>query len=150
MAVKPQNCVPSIKDKKITVFLDLSVGLAIAGGGAVIFVDPDNDYEVVGVDFQTTVTLTAAANVINVGTVADADHFVDDQDVALVAADRVVGVNQVVTLTATPKLSAGTLLTAVTTATANTGEGILTITLRPQEKVNGNATKRPQAAQSTT
>ena len=149
MAVKPQNCVPVIKDKVVNKFLDLSAGAAIAGGTGLVFIDPDNDYEIVEAKFTTTVTLTSTSTTVILGTVADDNHFVESVNLAATAGNRVVGVTQSLTLTGTKKLLAGKHLVLLSTGTGNTGEGLFTIVLRPLEKARGNATKRPQNASAT-
>lgn len=145
MAVKPQNCVPVLKDKVINKWWDLSVGLAVAGGGAVLFCDPDYAYEVISVKLEPTVTLSGTSTSLVVGTIADTDHFVESVNVVATAGNRVVGVSQTLTLTSTVLLPAGTPLVAVSTGTADTGEALVSIRLRPVELPRGNASKRPSA-----
>jgi hypothetical protein len=144
--IKPSNCVPQIRDKKIVKFWDLSVALAVAGGGGLLFQDYDSDYEVVSVKFETTVTLQSGATALKIGTTGDDDKFVTSTDLAATAGNRVVGVEQALTLVGsapTIKLTAGEILTAVAAGATNTGEGLLVITLRPLDKPIGNGTKRP-------
>jgi hypothetical protein len=145
MAVKPQNTLPVLKDKKIVFWWDLSAGLAVAGGTGLKFLDSDNAYQVISVKVQPTVTLTSTATTITVGTVATPNKFVTSVDVAATAGNRVVGVTQTLTLTSTVLLPADTPLVLTSTGTANTGEALVTVTLRPVEKARGNATKRPGA-----
>jgi hypothetical protein len=144
--IKPSNCVPQIRDKKIVKWWDLSVAMAIAAGNGILFQDYDSDYEVVSVKFQTLVTLQSGATALKIGTTGDDDKFVLSTDLAAVAGNRVVGVQQTLTLVGsapTLKLTAGEVLTAIAAGATNTGEGLLVITLRPLDKSIGNGTKRP-------
>jgi hypothetical protein len=151
MSVKPQNCVPSIKDKLITLFNDYSAGLT--NTGKPFFVDPDNAYEVISVSVVHSVNYIASQAVtLSVGHGAgpngetnSATAFVNAQSLGTAAI--AAGEESTVTQTATKVLPAGVPLTVTCASSGSqTGEGVICIRLRPQEKARGNASKRPGAA----
>jgi hypothetical protein len=156
MAVKPQNVVPVLKDKLINLFVDYSAGLT--NTGKPFFVDPDNDYDVIDVKVyhsiayiaSQAVTLSVGAGAKPDGTGASATAFVNAQSLGTAAI--AAGQTSDVTQTSTKVLEAGVGLTVTCASSGSqTGEGVISIRLRPKEKVNGNATKRPGAsAQSST
>lgn len=80
-----------------------------------------------------------------VGIVSDTNRFVETVDVVATAGNRVVGVTQTLTLTSTQLLAANAQLVAVSAGTADTGEAIISVRLRPVELSRGNASKRPSA-----
>lgn len=156
MPVKPQNCVPVIKDKVLsTPTIDFSGSTAtVALDGSL---DPDYIWEVIEVSVMMDATYIASQDTtldvgVSVGPsgAADVDRFVDA--VALGTAEIAVGVQTVLTQTSTKTLPAGHKVTVTHTQSASqTGTGIVTIRLRPQELARGNASKRPGAsAQSST
>jgi hypothetical protein len=157
MSVKPNNAVPVMKDRLVNVFHDFSS--AINNTGKPVFVDPLHDWEVVEVKVVVSVAHiasnavtydighTAYLNAAGATVAADTDHFVAAQTTgtAAKAAGSVVQLTQ----TATKKLPKGApLVITSAAAVSQTGEGILSIRLRPYTPSVGNSGKRPKAAQS--
>jgi hypothetical protein len=150
--IKPQNVVTTLKDKKLTLWWDLSAGLAIAGGTGVIrWSDPNAVWQVIDVTVTPTVTLSGTTTNLVVGTIDTTNRFVSSTNVVATAGNRVVGVVQRLTLNSTVLLTAGKPIVCVSTGTADTGEAIITVTVRPVEISRGGVSKRPGgSAQSTT
>ena len=156
MAVKPQNVVPALKDKLIELFVDWSAGLT--NTGKPFFVDPLHDYDIISVEAyhsiayiaNQAVTISVGRGVKPDGTVASATAFVNAQSLGTAA----IAAGQTSELTQQDEkiLEAGVGLTVTCAAAASqTGEGVIVVRLRPKEKVNGNASKRPGAsAQAST
>lgn len=146
-----KNTVPVLKDKFLTLWWDLSAGLAVAGGtGVAKFYDPNYDYEVVEINLVPTVTVTNTSTSIKIGTLADDDHFFVNANVA--GSGYAVGTKIPLTLTGTKKLAKGSILTAISTGTANTGEALIEIRLRPYDTSGVppyESGKYPQVATAT-
>jgi hypothetical protein len=155
MAVKPQNVVASLKDRRHAVSIDLSADLS----GPLLIpdsLDPSHDQEVISANlYVTTAHIASQALTVEVGEsvgpsgAADVDKFVDavSTGTALVAAGGIIPL----TLTNTT-LQAGHQLTYDDAHNASqTGVATLVVVLRPKEKDRGNLTKRPGgSAQSQT
>jgi len=148
--IKPQNVVPVLKDKVITLWSDWSSGLT--NSGKPIFFHPDTNYQVVAVNVLHSVAYIAnQAVTISVGTSdgpggsGSATKFVNA--VSLGTAAIASGATTSLPLSNTVVLPAGTGLVVTNASSGSqTGEGVIQVILRPQEKVHGNASKRPGAA----
>jgi hypothetical protein len=167
--LKAHNAVPAIKDKKIQKFVDLSAMPAIAGGSALLFCDPAYDYEVVGISALVTVVTTAVASPFALGASAyqniagtivavDLSRFLttalclDSAGASFSTGILALGSRHNFIApgapggTGNPILYAGAALTLTGTNTANTGELLVTVTVRPKDKDRGDHSKRPGGA----
>jgi hypothetical protein len=171
MPTKPHNCVPSIKDKIITVPLDLSAFPGVSQ--RVLFLNLFYDFEVKSIAALVTVVTTAVASPFSIGFGTYTDIHgniipgVDNFYLTLANCVDVTGqpfstgILPVGTLcffpspvdpngTGAKNLPMGAPLTVVGANTANTGEVVLNIAVRPKDKDRGDSSKRPSGAADDT
>ena len=149
--MKPSNCVPSVKDKKIAVFWDFSA--ALSNSGKPVFCDPDDAYDVVNVDILVSTTTTASqaitlsvGHTAGAGALASATAFVNAQSL-YGSTSQAAGVISAITQTDTKVLAAGQGLTITGGNNGSQGgEGLVIVTLRPKDRERGNISKRPGAS----
>lgn len=169
MAIKARNAVPALKDRFLSKFIDLSAMPALAGGSALLFMSTEYDMEVVSLSAVVTVVTTAVASPFHIGyaaftdrygipVIADPSHFLTDAlcrdangqsfstQVLTVGSQHLLPAPGTIGGTGTPILPRGAPLTVIGTNTANTGEILLSVILRPKDKDRGDASKRPGGA----
>lgn len=152
MAIKPQNTIPVLKDKVINVFLDLSSGYDVRP----VFLDTENSYTVISASV-VVYSLYNAANPaeISVGHSAYTDrdgllqggyvqHYVNNA--SLGNSELTAGTPVDLPINNTHLPAGASLLVEQIPVVSQVGEVMLCVKLRPVEKANGNASKRPGAS----
>lgn len=151
MAIKPQNVVRQLKDH--TVIASANMDFSTGSIAYLPFCDPAFDWEVVSITMKMVVAYIAsqATNVqagMDAGPsgAADTDRFALDQSMGA-AAIAIASAGKVLTQTAVKILPKGHRPTLTwTTASSQTGEGVVIFVLRPREVPHGNLSKRPGGA----